>query len=36
MKANDILQILQITRHTLTKYVKSGKIKYSVKENGQV
>ncbi len=35
MKANEVLQILQITRPTLTKYVKSGKIKYSVKGNGQ-
>ena len=35
MKANEVLQILQITRPTLTKYVKSGKIKVIVKGNGQ-
>lgn len=35
MKANEVLHILQITRPTLTKYVKSGKIKVTVKGNGQ-
>lgn len=35
MKASEVLQILQITRPTLTKYVKTGKIKVTVKGNGQ-
>lgn len=35
MKASEVLQILQITRPTLTKYVKSDKIKVTVKGNGQ-
>ena len=35
MKANEVLQILQITRPTLTKYVKTGKIKVTIKGNGQ-
>lgn len=35
MKASEVLQILQITRPTLTKYVKNGKIKVTVKGNGQ-
>ena len=35
MKAKDVLHILQITRPTLTKYVKSGKIKVIKKGNGQ-
>ena len=35
MKASEVLQILQITRPTLTKYVKTGKIKITVKGNGQ-
>ena len=35
MKASEVLQILQITRPALTKYVKNGKIKVTVKGNGQ-
>lgn len=35
MKASEVLHILQITRPTLTKYVKSGKVKVTVKGNGQ-
>ena len=35
MKAAEVLRILQVTRPTLTKYVKSGRIKVKVKGNGQ-
>ena len=35
MKASDVLRILQITRPTLTRYVKDGKLKVAVKGNGQ-
>ena len=35
MKASEVLQLLKITRPTLTKYVKEGKIKVTVKGNGQ-
>nr|MCR5625483.1 MerR family transcriptional regulator [Lachnospiraceae bacterium] len=35
MKAKDVLRILQITRPTLTKYVKEGKLKITVKGNGR-
>lgn len=35
MKAKEVLQILRVTRPTLTKYVKEGLIKVSVKANGQ-
>ena len=35
MKASEVLQLLKITRPTLTKYVKDGKIKVTVKGNGQ-
>ena len=35
MKFYIYIYILQITRPTLTKYVKSGKIKVTVKGNGQ-
>lgn len=35
MKAKEVLQILQVTRQTLTKYVKEGRIKVIVKVNGQ-
>lgn len=35
MKAKEVLQILQVTRQTLTKYVKDGRIKVIVKGNGQ-
>lgn len=35
MKASEVLQLLKITRPTLTKYVKEGKIKVIVKGNGQ-
>lgn len=34
MKSSEVLQILQITRPTLTKYVKEGRIKVTVKNNG--
>ena len=34
MKSKDVLRILQVTRATLTKYVKSGLIKATVKANG--
>lgn len=34
MKSKDVLRILQVTRATLTKYVKSGLIKVTVKANG--
>lgn len=35
MKAKEVLQILKITRQTLTKYVKDGRVKVTVKGNGQ-
>ena len=35
MTAKEVLRILQITRPTLTKYVKEGKIKVTVKGNGR-
>ena len=35
MKSCDVLRILQITRPTLTKYVKEGKINVTKKGNGQ-
>lgn len=35
MTAAEVLRILQITRPTLTKYVKEKKIKVTVKGNGR-
>ena len=35
MTAKEVLRVLQITRQTLTKYVKEGKIKVTVKGNGR-
>lgn len=35
MKAKEVLQILRVTRPTLTKYVKEGLVKVTVKNNGQ-
>lgn len=35
MKAKEVLQILKVTRQTLTKYVKEGCVKVTVKDNGQ-
>jgi len=35
MKSNKILNLLQISRPTLIKYVKEGLIKTIVKNNGQ-
>lgn len=35
MKAKEVLQILRVTRPTLTKYVKEGSVKVTVKGNGQ-
>ena len=35
MVAKDVLRILQITRSTLTKYVKEGRLKVTVKGNGR-
>ena len=35
MTAKEVLRVLQITRPTLTKYVKSGKLKVTVKGNGR-
>ena len=35
MKAKEVLQILRVTRPTLTKYVKDGLIKVTIKGNGQ-
>ena len=35
MKAKEVLQILKVTRQTLTKYVKEGRVKVTVKGNGQ-
>ena len=35
MKSSDVLRVLDITRPTLTKYVKTGIIKVTTKPNGQ-
>ena len=35
MKSSEVLQVLQITRPTLTKYVKDGRIKVTIKDNGR-
>lgn len=35
VKAKEVLQILKVTRQTLTKYVKEGRVKVTVKGNGQ-
>lgn len=35
MKAKEVLQILKVTRPTLTKYVKEGRIKVTLKGNDQ-
>jgi len=35
MKAKEVLKILQITRPTLTKYIKDGTIKILSSHNGQ-
>lgn len=35
MKAKEVLQLLKVTRQTLTKYVKEGSVKVTVKGNGQ-
>lgn len=35
MKAKDVLELLNITRPTLTKYVKEGWIKVEVLKNGR-
>lgn len=35
MKAKEVLQILKVTRQTLTRYVKEGRVKVTIKENGQ-
>ena len=35
MTAKEVLKVLQITRQTLTKYVKEGKVKVTVKGNGR-
>lgn len=35
MKAKEVLQILKVTRQTLTKYVKEGRVRVTVKGNGQ-
>ena len=35
MKAKEVLQLLKVTRQTLTKYVKEGRVKVTVKGNGQ-
>ncbi len=35
MKASEVLKILQVTRPTLTRYVKRGLIKVTKKKNGQ-
>ena len=35
MKSSDVLRVLDITRPTLTKYVKTGVIKVTTKPNGQ-
>lgn len=35
MTAKEVMHVLQITRPTLTKYVKAGKVKVTVKGNGR-
>ena len=35
MKAKEVLQILRVSRPTLTKYVREGLIKVTLKGNGQ-
>lgn len=35
MKAKEVMQLLNISRRTLSRYVTEGKIKYTVKHNGQ-
>ena len=35
MKASEVLDVLGVTRQTLTKYVKNGSIKVTIKGNGQ-
>lgn len=35
MKAKEVLQVLQISRPTLARYVKDGKLKVTLKGNGQ-
>lgn len=35
MKSKEVLKLLQVTRPTLTKYVKEGKIKVNIQANGQ-
>ena len=35
MTAKEVLRVLQITRPTLTKYVKEGKLKVTIKGNGR-
>ena len=35
MTAKEVMRVLQITRPTLTKYVKTGKVKVTVKGNGR-
>lgn len=35
MKANEVLEVLGVTRQTLSKYVKNGSIRVTVKGNGQ-
>lgn len=34
MKAKEVLELLKISRPTLTKYVKEGKIRVTVMSNG--
>lgn len=34
MKANEVLEVLGVTRQTLSKYVKNGSIRVTVKGNG--
>ena len=35
MKAKEVMQLLDISRRTLSRYATEGKIKYTVKHNGQ-
>ena len=35
MKSKEVLELLQISRPTLTKYVKSGRIRVEVMKNGR-
>ena len=35
MRANEVLQVLNICRRTLARYVKSGQVKIDVTINGQ-